>query len=111
MIVMHSVFDLEASCSSHEFSLAFGKFSEHLVHRDLLVSSRYMQRIAHEGFNADAPSATYYLAMGFNDLQQAQECWNYVLSNTEPIRTLHNKIKTNTRNSSFFLCQDIATFG
>ncbi|NKB36459.1 MAG: hypothetical protein GKR93_04715 [Gammaproteobacteria bacterium] len=66
-----------------------------------------MTRQAHSGYNADAPETTYYLAMEFNDLQQAEQCWAFIESDDEPVRSIHNAVKQSIKNSSFFLYRDI----
>lgn len=107
MIVMHSLFDLEEHCSATDFQYFLKDFTEHLLDQDLLVSSRFMQRQAHEGYNATAPQVPYYLAIEFSDMTQAQACWEYMESDIEPIKNLHTKITSSICNSSFFLCSDI----
>ncbi len=107
MIIMHSLFDLDAACSDTDFQLNIDSFTRHLVEKNLLVSSRFMKRQAHPGYNADAPSAPYYLAMEFTDMEQAEICWTYIESDEEPVKTLHNAVKSCVRDSSFFLCRDV----
>jgi len=107
MIVMHSLFDLEEHCSPADFQYAINEFTEHLIDQDLLVSSRFMRREPHEGYNANTPQVPYYLAMEFSDMPQAKACWAYMENNIEPVKILHNKVKSSIRDSSFFLCRDI----
>lgn len=107
MIVMHSLFDLVESCSVAEFQHAVNTFARHLKEKDLLVSSRLMCNEPHDGYNADGPSTSYYLAMEFSDMTQAEACWAYVESDAEMIKTLHDPVKSCVRNSSFFLYRDI----
>ncbi len=107
MIVMHSLFDLNSDCSDTDFQLKINMLSEHLIAIDLLVSSRFMKRQAHSGYNADAPAVPYYLAMEFSDMEQAELCWAYIESDEEPVATIHNAVKSSVQESSFFLCSDI----
>ena len=107
MIVMHSLFDLEENCSVADYQAAIKNLSDHLIQQDLLVSSRFMQREPHDGYNADAPNAPYYLAMEFSNMTRAENCWAYVGSDIEQVKKLHDKIKSNIKDSSFFLCRDV----
>ncbi len=107
MIVMHSLFDLDESCTESEFQFNIDELGKHLTNKNLLISSRLMRQQAHPGYNAEAPSTSYYLAMEFIDMQQAEKCWSYIEGDTEPVSSLHNLIKKNVCNSSFFLYRDI----
>jgi len=80
---------------------------EILYIRDLLVSSRFMHHEPHDGYNADGPSTSYYLAMEFSDMSQAEACWTYIESDDELVKALHDPVKSSVRNSSFFLYRDI----
>ena len=107
MIVMHSLFDLVETCSVNDFQCAINAFTQHLIEKDMLVSSRFMRHEPHDGYNADGPLTSYYLAMEFSDMTQAKACWAYVESDAETVKSLHDTVKTSVRNSSFFLYRDI----
>lgn len=107
MIVMHSLFDLVESCSVTEFQHSVNALARHLKEKDLLVSSRFMHHEPHDGYNADGPSTSYYLAMEFSDMSQAEACWTYIESDDELVKALHDPVKSSVRNSSFFLYRDI----
>ncbi len=107
MIVMHSLFDLAKSCSVADFQAYVNALARHLKDKDLLVSSRFMCHEPHDGYNADGPLTSYYLAMEFSDITQAEACWVYVESDAEIIKALHDTVKSSVRNSSFFLYRDI----
>jgi len=63
MIMMHSLFDLVESCSVADFQDTVNALAQHLKERDLLVSSRFMRHEPHDGYNANEPSSSYYLAI------------------------------------------------
>ena len=107
MIVMHSLFDLIESCSVSEFQHVVNLFIQDLKEKDLLISSRFMCNEPHDGYNADGPSTTYYLAVEFIDMSQAEACWAYVESDDELVKALHDPLKSSVQNSSFFLYRDI----
>ncbi len=107
MIIMHSLFDLVESCPVAEFQHAVNALALHLKEKDLLVSSRFMRHEPHDGYNADGPSTSYYLAMEFSGMTQAEACWAYIESDVELVKSLHDPVKSSVRNSSFFLYRDI----
>ena len=107
MIVMHSLFDLVESCPVAEFQDIVYALTQHLKEKNLLVSSRFMSQEPHDGYNANEPSTSYYLAMEFSDMAQAEACWTYIESDVELVKTLHDPFKSSVRNSSFFLYRDI----
>ena len=106
MVILHSFFDLQDHCTAEQFSEAINALATHLVEKNLLLSHQFMERQAHDGYNADAPDSHFYHAMKFDDLQQAIQCWSYIEEDSEPIRTLHGRIKTSVTNTSFSLYRD-----
>ena len=108
MIILQSFFDLHDHCSPEKFNDAINALSAHLVERKLLLSHQFMERQAHDGYNADAPDSRYYHAMKFVDMAQAEQCWSYIEEDSEPVNTLHGVIKTSVTNTSFSLYRDFS---
>ena len=107
MIVMHGFFDLKDGVNEGEFQRSFELFSAHLKELGMLVSWRFMQHQEHQGYNADPPTTRFYVLNEFTDMQQAEQCWDYVEKNDEPLKSLHSAVFSKIRNSSFFLASDI----
>ncbi len=109
MILMHGMFDLKDDIREGEFRRSFELFSEHLCEEEMALTYRFMRQQAHDGYNADPPSTKYYVAVEFVDMDHAEQCWDYIQENSEPIHSLHVAVFSKIQNSRFFLSSDIQT--
>ena len=107
MILMHGMFDLKDNVKEGEFRHSFDLFSEHLNAIEMTRTCRFMRHQAHDGYNARPPSTKYYVAVEFLDIAKAEQCWDYIQENNEPIKSLHTAVFSKIQNSRFFLTSDI----
>ena len=107
MILMHGMFDLKDEIQEEEFRQSFDLFSEHLIATEMALSCRFMRHQAHDGYNARPPSTKYYVAIEFVDMDYAEQCWNCIQEDNEPVKSLHTAVFSKIQDSRFFLSSDI----
>ncbi len=107
MILMHGLFDLNEGVEEGAFRESFELFSKHLNTIEMVVSWRCMRHQEHDGFNSNQPDTRYYVSMEFLDMGQAQQCWDRIEDDSEPLHSLHTDVFSKIQNYRFFLASDI----
>src|SRR5579863_470122 len=103
--VLHALFALTDGVSEQEFFPAFEAFYQHLKDRGFVHNCRVMRRQPLEGFGAPLPSFDYHIEFEFLSLAKDQACYDYVMEDREPVRSLHRAMNSKVRDGSahFFL--------
>ena len=107
MITMHGLFDLQADIDAMDFADAFAKFAAHLQERNLINDSRCMRHQPHDGYNSNHPETNYYVSMDFDSMAKAQECWDVIEEQSEPLNGLHVAVLGKIQDYRFFLTTDL----
>jgi len=47
------------------------------------------------------------VSVEFSDMEQAQQCWDIIEENSEPLLSLHTDVFSKIQNYSFFLSRDV----
>jgi hypothetical protein len=107
MIRLHGTFDLKDGISGSAYSQAFTAFCAHLQAMDYVASWSFGRRVAHSGYERLAPDGSYYTAIDFSDMAAAQDCYDYVAEDEEPIRSLHRAVNSivDPASTRFFLTE------
>jgi hypothetical protein len=103
MIVMHGLFDMMDNVGEVQFQESFDQFSERLKANSMVLNCRFMRHQDHDGYNAEPPPTKYYVSVEFSDMDAAEQCWDYIQENKEPIKSLHTAVFSKIQNSRFFL--------
>lgn len=107
MIIMHGMFDLADDVEEGAFHEAFVSLSKHLEESGLMLNWRCMRHQPHDGYNANGPPTTHYIAIEFQDMEQAETCWRRIEDGLEPLKSLHQSVFAKVRNTAFFLSSDL----
>lgn len=107
MIIMHGMFDLADDVEEGAFHDSFVSLSEYLQGAGMCLSARCMRHQPHDGYNANGPLTKYYISIKFLDMDQAEQCWDYIEDNREPMKSLHQAVFSKVQNTAFFLSTDI----
>lgn len=109
MVTMHGLFDLVDETSELEFRNAFDDFGSHLKEYELISKHKVMRRSPSKNYDSNPPSTKYYIAMDFENMAQAQECWQRFERNEGGSDLLHNLVQSKIKGYSFFLTEDIGS--
>ncbi len=104
---MHGLFDLNEGVDESDFRRVFDLFSEYLKSIDMVVCWRFMRHQEHDGYNSGEPATKYYVSMEFSDMNQAEQCWDIIEDNSEPLHSLHTDVFSKIQDYRFFLSTDV----
>ena len=94
MIRLHGTFALKDGISDAAYSQAFTAFCAHLKAMNYVAGWSFGRRVAPSGYERLAPDGRYYTAIDFGDMAAAQDCYDYVAADEEPIRSLHRAMNS-----------------
>ena len=109
MVTMHGFFDLMDETSELEFQKAFDDFVSHLKECELISSHKVMRRSPNENYDSNPILTKYYIGMDFENMANAQECWDHIERTEGVSALLHSQVHSKIRDYSFFVAEDIGT--
>jgi hypothetical protein len=99
---LHGLFSIVDGVSERNFMSAFQNFYGHLEKMGFVRSYRMMRREPLIGFGAALPEFEYHVEIEFSSLELEQECYDYVNTNEEPIRSLHRAMNSKVKPPAYF---------
>lgn len=109
MITMHGFFDLKENQSEAEFARVYNDFAAHLIEQGMIIASRAMRRRPDPNYDSSPPETEFYISMDFDDMAQAQACWDYIEERATLSTQLHSNVYGRIQNYSFFLSEDLSS--
>ena len=107
MVTMHGFFDLKSNIDEAEFKRAYDAFGDYLIGCKLITDHKAMRRSYDDNYDSSPPHTKYYVSMDFIDLDQSQNCWDFIEKHDETSAKLHRSVFSKIKNYSFFLSEDI----
>ncbi len=104
---MHGFFDLKDQVAESEFAASYEKFAAYLVERNQIIGYRAMRRRPNENYDSSPPTTKYYVSMDFEDMAQAESCWDFIENHQEANAKLHRTVYAKIKAYSFFLSEDL----
>ena len=107
MVTMHGFFDLKDSVSERAFKQAYDAFGDYLIECNLITGHKAMLRSYDDNYDSSPPETKYYVSMDFIDLDQSQNCWDFIEQHDQKSAKLHRDVFSKIKDYSFFLSEDI----